>query len=116
MVDIDTVLVLEGRVRTLPGRDAASTAAQSNIRVSHPACSEAVEEISLAGNLTVVHERIAQFADVDLELVVSGKTEQVDGSDLRCLDSSRSVRNRKRHWHMTGSRLNWVQQPTADSR
>lgn len=82
VVDIDTVLVLEGRVRTLPGRDAASTAAQSNIRVSHPACSEAVEEISLAGNLTVVHERIAQFADVDLELVVSGKTEQVDGLSL----------------------------------
>jgi hypothetical protein len=65
-IDIDTVLVLESSVRSLPGRDAAATAAQSDIRLSYPAGSKAIEEISLAGDLAVVHECISKFADVDL--------------------------------------------------
>jgi len=55
-VDVDTILVLESRIRTLPSRDSTATASESYLGVRHPAGSEAVEEICLAGYLAVIHE------------------------------------------------------------
>lgn len=58
-MDVDAVLVLEGGVGALPSRDASTAAAKRDIRVCHPTGTEAVEEVGLACNFTVVHVCIA---------------------------------------------------------
>jgi hypothetical protein len=60
--------VAKRRIRTLPSSDATATASERHLRVRHPARPKAVEEIGLPSDLAVVHERIPQFADVDLKL------------------------------------------------
>lgn len=67
--DVDTVLVLEGRVGPLPGCDAAAAVAQEDLGGLHPCGAEAVEEVGLSGDDVLVEVCVAELADVDLRLV-----------------------------------------------
>lgn len=66
VVDVDTVLVLKGRVRALPGCDPAAAAAEEDVTGLNPEGAEAVEEICLACDGGFVHVYVSQLADVDL--------------------------------------------------
>lgn len=64
--NVHAVVVLEGRVRALPRRDAAAAIAQADVAVLQPRGAEAVQEVGLSGGDAVVEVRAAIFADVDL--------------------------------------------------
>ena len=64
--DVDTVLVLEGRVSTLPRCDTTTTASELDVGICDPARAKAIEEVRLATYDRLVHVSIAELADVDL--------------------------------------------------
>jgi hypothetical protein len=65
-VEVDAVLVLEGGVGALPGRDAAAAAAEGEGRFLDVERAEAVEEVGLSGDDGVVEVGVAKLPDVDL--------------------------------------------------
>lgn len=90
-VDVYAVLVGEGGVGALPGRDATAAVAEREGRFGDVQCPEPVQEVRLACYNDIVKVCVAQLADIDLS---SGKGQLSNKGR-----SGRWVRGR---WRKTG--------------
>lgn len=65
-IDVDAVLVGEGRVGTFPGRNTATATAERKRRLLNVRGAKAVEEVGLSSNDIVVKESVSKFSNVNL--------------------------------------------------
>lgn len=70
-IDVDAVLVGEGRVGTFPGRNTAAATAERKRRLLNVGGAKAVEEVSLPSNDIVVKESVSKLSNINLFIATS---------------------------------------------